>query len=116
MEYGQVNYPTNISKVNNIKFNILLIILDKFFSLERISQYLNDLYAKVRAKGEERIKNTSTLIYNLNKKLASYSELHGVKVDYSKNVEDNFNIFSYKKVKFYTGVVIIFFNNLLIIF
>ncbi len=85
-----------------------------FTKLTKIAAFLQEYYSKVRAKGEERIKNTWKTIEKLSKKKASYSESTGVKIDYSKKLEDAFDIFSYKKTKNYPGSVIHVYFTLLV--
>ena len=94
-EYAFGMWP---SKLSNKHFQ------NTFAGLTKISTYLHDLYSKVRAKGEERIKNTKATIKFLEKKKAKFYESLGVRIDYSKSIESQFNFFHYKKTKDYPGL------------
>jgi len=83
--------------------------------LSRIASFLQDYYSKVRAKGEERIKNTLITYQNLSVKKEKYKETQGFKIDYALPIEDQFNFFSYKKSKNFPGVVnLCLFNDYII--
>lgn len=73
--------------------------------LSTIASYLNNLFNKIRTKGEERIKNTLNTFEHLIEKKSKYKEIQGFKIDYALPIEDQFNFFSYKKSKHYPGIV-----------